>query len=566
MILKDKRVMSPNLIHWSSLSLRQGVLLVLSALLLRPEAARAEIVFSGEKNIAIPTNFDGVFINIRNGQSGSESAVSGWDLNPFFGGLFIANSPNFQPLRSGVGCEDAIVRLAATSVIGGSSTFSSDYGLSGAEEGQGHLGTNPTQFADGKSGYMGFKLLSGAGGPVYGWMSVVLTENGINGVNGMIQSWAYENDSTIGSIKVGATGEAGQRVVSGDSAVTASSAGSSILMEAGGKLTFQEVGQQGSFSGKIEGAGEIVIDGAGLRLEGINTFSGTASVLEGSKLTVTINDNLGGALVKLGTASELVFDSIAENNATANKFTNDIALDGNSATLRNSGNGVVELAGAIDGSGDLIKDGAGDMKLTGNSTYTGNTIVNDGKLVVNGSISTSMLTVVNDGGALGGSGSTGALTVNAGAVLTPGNSPGNLQVDGDFTLHGEYMWELAALSAAGPGTNYDTVTINLGNADITGASLNLSLGGLAPTDIAFWQTDQVWEGIINNVGSGTLTGFFASIDNSSWSTLGYFSTVNIDNDVNLVWTVIPETHTALLGSFGLLVLLGRRSRGKSRGF
>jgi len=564
MILKDKRVMSPNLIHWSSLSLRQGVLLVLSALLLRPEAARAEIVFSGEKNIAITTNFDGVFINIRDGQSGSESAVSGWDLNPFFGGLFIANSPNFQPLRSGVGCEDAIVRLAATSVIGGSSTFSSDYGLSGAEEGQGHLGTNPTQFADGKAGYMGFKLLSGAGAPVYGWMSVVLTENGNNG---MIRSWAYENDSTIGWIKVGATGEARQRVVSGESApVTASTAGDSILMEAGGKLTFQEVGQQGSFSGKIEGAGEIVIDGAGLRLDGINTFSGTASVLEGSKLTVTINDNLGGALVKLGTASELVFDSNAANNGTANKFTNDISLDGNGATLRNSGDGVVELAGAIDGSGDLIKDGAGDMKLTGNSTYTGNTIVNDGKLVVNGSISTSVLTVVNEGGALGGSGSTGSLTVNAGAVITPGNSPGNLQVDGDFTLHGEYMWELAALSTANPGTNYDTVTINLGNADITGASLNLSLGAYAPSDIAFWQTDQVWEGIINNVGTGTLTGFFASINNRSWSSLGYFSTVNIGNDVNLVWTVIPETHTALLGSLGMLVLLGRRSRDKSRGF
>jgi autotransporter-associated beta strand protein len=564
MILKDKRVMNPNLIHWSSLPLRQGVLLVLSALLLRPEAARAEIVFSGQKDIAIPTNFDGVYINISNGQSGS-SPVSGWDLNPFFGGLFIANSPNFQPVRSGEGSEDAIVRLAATSVIGGSSTFSSDWGGSGAEGGQGHLGTNPSQFADGKAGYMGFKLLSGAGAPVYGWMSVVFTENGNNG---MIRSWAYENNSTIGSIKVGATGEAGQRVVSGELApVTANTAGDSILMEAGGKLTFQEVGQQGSFSGKIEGAGEIVINGAGgLRLNGSNTFSGTASVLGGSKLTVTKNDNLGGALVKLGRFSKLIFDSNAANNGTANKFTNDIALDGDGATLRNSGDGVVELAGAIDGSGDLIKDGAGDMKLTGNSTYTGNTVVNDGKLVVNGSISTSMLTVVNEGGALGGSGSTGALTVNAGAVLTPGNSPGNLQIDGDFTLGGAYVWELASFSTAGPGTNYDTVTINLGNADITGASLNLSLGDYAPSGIAFWQTDQVWERIINNVGSGTLTGFFASIDNSSWSTLGYFSTFNIGNDVNLVWTAIPETHTALLGSLGMLVLLGRRSRDKSRGF
>jgi hypothetical protein len=31
----------------------------------------AEIVFSGHKNIAIPNNFDGVYINILNGANGS---------------------------------------------------------------------------------------------------------------------------------------------------------------------------------------------------------------------------------------------------------------------------------------------------------------------------------------------------------------------------------------------------------------------------------------------------------------------------------------------------------------
>jgi autotransporter-associated beta strand protein len=548
-------------IDWSSFPLRHGSLLLLSLLLLRPDAATAEIVFSGQQNIAIPTNIGGVYININNAQSGS-APVLGWDLNPFFGGLFIANSPTFQPVRSGEGSEDAIVRFAAASIIGGSSTFSSDWGGSGDYGGLGHLGSGPTQFTDGKAGYLGFKLASGTGTPVYGWMRVVLTENG---QNGLIQSWAYENDAAIGSIKVGATGEAGQRLVSSVLApVTASTAGDAILMEAGGKLTFDEGAQQGSFSGKIDGAGEIVIQGTGgLRLNGSNTFSGTASVLEGSKLTVTINDNLGGALVKLGTASELVFDSSIENNGTSNKFTNDIALDGTAATLRNSGDGVVELAGGINGTGQLVKDGTGEVKLTGISTYTGNTIVNDGKLVVNGSISTSMLTVVNTGAGLGGSGTVGALTVNAGAELTPGNSPGNMIITGDFTLQGVYVWELASFSTEGPGTNYDTVTINLGNMDITGASLALSLGDFAPANIGFWQTSQVWEGIINNVGSGTLTGFFASIDNSNWLSLGSFSTDNIGNDVNLVWTAaIPEARTFLLGLFGMLALLGRRARDK----
>jgi autotransporter-associated beta strand protein len=536
---------------------RHGVLLGLSLLLLRPDAALSEIVFSGDRNIAIPTNFDGVYINIGNGQSGS-SPVSGWDLNPFFGGLFIANSPNFQPARIGDDCEDAIIRLAPTSVIGGNLTYSSDWGGSGAEGGQGHLGSGPLQFADGKSGYFGFKLVSEEADPLYGWMQVVLTENG---ANGRIQSWAYETSG--GSILVGVTGQSGQRVVSNVQApVNASNAGDAILLGATGKITFEESGQQqGSFSGKIEGDGEIKVAGAGgLRLTGSNPFSGTASVLEGSKLTVTKNENIGSAEVKLGASAAWVFDSSAAYNGDVNTFANKITLDQGNATLSNIGDGVVEIAGAIDGEGSLVKDGTGDMKITGNNTYTGNTTINDGKLVVNGRISTSQLTTVNDGAALGGAGAVGALTVHDGGMLTPGNSPGNLTVNGDMSIAGEYIWELASLFTDGRGTNYDTVTVTEGNVLITGATLSLNLGANAPSQVAFWQTDQVWEGIINNTGSGTLTGNFEPIDNSEWLSLGYFWTDQSGNDVNLRWTVVPEPSAAILVGLGAIGLLGRRSR------
>jgi autotransporter-associated beta strand protein len=551
------RVRAPQFFRSSFAAKRHVVLLVLSLVLLRPDAALSEIVFSGDRNIAIPTNFDGVYINIGNGQSGS-SPVSGWDLNPFFGGLFIANSPNFQPVRIGDDCEDAIIRLAPTSVIGGNLTYSSDWGGSGAEGGQGHLGSGPLQFADGKSGYFGFKLVSEEADPLYGWMQVVLTENG---ANGRIQSWAYETSG--GSILVGVTGQNNQRVVSNVQApVNASNAGDAILLGATGKITFEESGQQqGSFSGKIEGDGEIKVAGTGgLRLTGSNPFSGTASVLEGSKLTVTKNENIGSAEVKLGASAAWVFDSSAAYNGDVNTFANKITLDQGNATLSNIGDGVVEIAGAIDGEGSLVKDGTGDMKITGNNTYTGNTTINDGKLVVNGRISTSQLTTVNDGAALGGAGAVGALTVHDGGMLTPGNSPGNLTVNGDMSIAGEYIWELASLFTDGRGTNYDTVTVTEGNVLITGATLSLNLGANAPSQVAFWQTDQVWEGIINNTGSGTLTGNFEPIDNSEWLSLGYFWTDQSGNDVNLRWTVVPEPSAAILVGLGAIGLLGRRSR------
>jgi autotransporter-associated beta strand protein len=200
------------------------------------------------------------------------------------------------------------------------------------------------------------------------------------------------------------------------------------------------------------------------------------------------------------------------------------------------------------------------MNITGNNTYTGNTIVNDGKLVVNGNISTSQLTEVNDGAALGGAGTVGALTVYEGAMLAPGNSPGHLTVNGNLTIAGEHIWDLASLSTEGPGTNYDTLTVTIGNVLITGATLSLNMGDNAQSQVAFWQTDHVWEGIINNTGSGTLTGYFEPIDNSEWLSLGYFWTSQSGNDVDLRWTVVPEPSAAILAGLGAIGLLGRRSR------
>ena len=53
------------------------------------------MVYSGIQNIAIPADFDGVFLNVVT-QQHDTTEFSGWDLNPFFGGLGIANSPDFR--------------------------------------------------------------------------------------------------------------------------------------------------------------------------------------------------------------------------------------------------------------------------------------------------------------------------------------------------------------------------------------------------------------------------------------------------------------------------------------
>ncbi|HGM5376899.1 TPA: S8 family serine peptidase, partial [Serratia marcescens] len=86
----------------------------------------------------------------------------------------------------------------------------------------------------------------------------------------------------------------------------------------------------------------------------------------------------------------------------------------------------------ISGHGGLTKQGIGTLVLTGNNTYAGPTLVNQGRLAVNGSI-TSAVSVQN-GGIVGGSGTVGSLTARRGGTVAPGNSIGTLNVAGNVSF------------------------------------------------------------------------------------------------------------------------------------
>ena len=64
----------------------------------------------------------------------------------------------------------------------------------------------------------------------------------------------------------------------------------------------------------------------------------------------------------------------------------------------------------------LIKTGTGTLTLSNTDTYFGSTTVNSGKLVVNGQLLDTAVTV-NSGGTLGGDGKVPATTVQSGGVL-----------------------------------------------------------------------------------------------------------------------------------------------------
>jgi autotransporter-associated beta strand protein len=117
-------------------------------------------------------------------------------------------------------------------------------------------------------------------------------------------------------------------------------------------------------------------------------------------------------------------------------LTGNIDIQAGALTLDRSPD--MALDNVITGAGALIKAGSNTLVLNGQSTYTGATSVNAGKLVVgdasHAGASLASTVRVNGGGTLGGIGTIGGLAVTNGGTIAPGNSIGTPNVAGNVTF------------------------------------------------------------------------------------------------------------------------------------
>lgn len=563
-----------------------------AVLWLGTQSAFGEIIYSGVRDISIPQSFEGVSIRLTDLVGVAPSSAS-WHLNPFFGGLGIANSPDFQPLRVGTGNEDSIRALSLGASVGASSTFAVGWGGSGAEGESGHLGPGDAQFTADQVGYMGFKLMR-EGVANYGWMRLNLT---YNDPTGRILDWAY--DTSGNSMIIGAAKDLGAQpfiaAAGTNQTVSSHEAGTGILMDPTAQLTFNEGSGGGVFSGTIGGGGEIKISGSGgLRLSGDNTFAGKASVLAGSSLMVTQSGNLGRAQVAIDTSGSLIFDSLLDNNGPANLFSNPIIASGSLATLTNSGGGKVVLGGEISsasssggsiafsggafdvqgritGASSLVKDGDGTVTLAGDNTYSGLTTINSGTLAINGVQSGGGVVNVGSTGRLEGSGSViGGLNVSG--VLAPGSSIESFGCGSvSFAAGSTYEYEIESLGLNGDLTHSaGALSISAGSI-LTITDLGTSMPLAEGSKLTLVSSAGGWNGGLFSYDAGA--GLVTLVDDSDiilgsniWrfdyndtsagsnfisDTSGAFNFVTI--------TVVPELDVAVLfGGFGVLVVLRRR--------
>ncbi len=116
------------------------------------------------------------------------------------------------------------------------------------------------------------------------------------------------------------------------------------------------------------------------------------------------------------------------------------------------------LQNASGKTGGLIKQGTGRLTLTGTSSYTGITTVEQGSLWVSGRLVSGVK--IKSGATLGGTGTVGAVVIERGSIIAPGNSPGTLHTGSQiWNGGGIYLWEINAITGKA-GTNWDLLDVN----------------------------------------------------------------------------------------------------------
>ncbi|MDW6022703.1 autotransporter domain-containing protein [Mesorhizobium sp. BAC0120] len=235
-------------------------------------------------------------------------------------------------------------------------------------------------------------------------------------------------------------------------------------------------------TGAITGAGDLIKRGAGtLRLSGANTYAGGTTIDAGT-LQVSANSNLGAA------NGGLVFNdgTLAATGSFDTSRSVTLAATGGFDVAANV---TLGLTGAITGAGDLIKRGAGTLRLDNTGNSYGNTFVAAGTLIgnsasVSGNVGNAGTLIFDEttngifGGAIAGfNGTNGAVIKRGAGVLTLAGTS-NL----DWTI-----------SAGGLVTTAERFS---GNADIaSGASLTFNQ-----------LVNAAWGGVLTGTGNFVKTG------------------------------------------------------------
>jgi hypothetical protein len=275
------------------------------------------------------------------------------------------------------------------------------------------------------------------------------------------------------------------------------SATANIFSVASGTGTYQADGRLGV---NPYGSG-VIYTPANLNATGLSALNG--SLLESKQLSLLVADTQQGGVAKLdswgvkvtGTAaSSGLLNLGAGGSVRATGATQSVTATVVSSSTGSGAVGLLamvnqelNLSAGLSGSGEFNKTGTGTVKVGDSAGFTGTLNVNEGRVAVDGALASSSRTVVGSGGLLGGSGTLGDLTLQRGATLTPGNSPGLLTAASAVWGAGAaYEWQLGSLTGVA-GTHWDLFRVT-GALDMSALSssdkFNLTLVSAGSFDLS----------------------------------------------------------------------------------
>lgn len=278
---------------------------------------------------------------------------------------------------------------------------------------------------------------------------------------------------------------------------------------------FGAIGESGgSFKLGKGGEGTLVLAAANTFSGGLTINAGTLALGNNSALGVG-NLTIWHGTIRAEGAARTLSNSVAINSDCSFGGTNNLTLTGSvvlnngTRTITFSNTALTTFSGPVSGDG-MIKLGNGTLILTGNNTYASTTIF-AGTVEVDGLQPTSIV-VVNPSGTLTGSGTVGAVTMHAGAFLSPGPGTAILHTGGvEFVADPSVVMSLNAPTA---GAGYDQLQVT-GLVSLGGtASLNISLGFTPSVGTSFT--------IIDNDGDDAVSGNFNGLTEGATFALNGF--------------------------------------------
>ena len=372
-------------------------------------------------------------------------------------------------------------------------------------------------------------------GNVLTWTGVISGDGGLAKIGAGTLILATTNTYAGGTLLDGGTLGIGANGALGSGGVTMQP-GTTLQFEASGielqnsvvlnaNPTIDTGSNTDAISGVISGSGALSKIGSGtLILAGANTYTGGTFLAVGT-LGIASNGALGARALSMRPGTTLQFE------ASGLTLPNSIVL--NADPIIDTGLNTDTISGVISGPGSLDKIGSGTLILTGASTYTGPTDVQEGTLGLKGSLASTV--TVEAGATLGGTGSVGGLVANSGATI----APGVLGPYATFTVTGQASFAAGSTFAVniGPSGQNDklvttgTTTISGGTVAVDGAG-----GTYLPSTRLTLLTAQ-----------GGVAGAFSSLTTSGYlPTLAFLEPVlGYDaNDVYLGFAVKPFVSAA----------------------